>query len=83
MCTEVCHAKAPLCFHFFLHVEEYYDIEHEGTEEEPGDKESNKQNTESVSRARRHVGAPDHGGYQRLMATGEHVTGEERGTGMA
>ena len=62
-------------------AEDYYDIEHEVIGEEP----KNKQNSSAQSRARRHVGAPDHGGYQRLMATGSIVTslGEENNTGPA
>lgn len=62
-------------------VEDYYDLEHEVSREEP----KNKQNSSVQSQARRHIGAPDHGGYQRLMATGSIVTslGEENNTGPA
>jgi len=72
------------CFSPFL-AEDFYDIEHEDTKEEQEEKETSSQNASAHSRERRHVGAPDHGGYQRLMATGSIMTslGEESNTGPA
>lgn len=65
--------------------EDFYDIEHEVTEGESVDKKDSSQNSSAKSQFKRHVGAPDHGGYQRLMATGSIVTslGEENNTGPA
>ena len=66
-------------------AEDYYDVEHEDTEAKPEKSESGKQNSSEHSQAKRHVGAPDHGGYQRLMATGSIMTslGQENNTGPA
>jgi len=76
-------------------TEDYHDIEREVTGEQPSgsDKNTSSSGTEKAasknssgnSRERRHVGAPDHGGYQRLMATGSVVTalGEENNMGPA
>ena len=82
-----------VCVYIYL-IEDYWNTEHEITGEEPsgsdknnstgGEKASSK-NSSAQSRERRHVGAPDHGGYQRLMATGSVVAslGEENNTGPA
>lgn len=58
-------------------------MEHESTEKDRQEKKNNQENTSSQARAKRHIGAPDHGGYQRLMATGSIMTslGEENNTG--
>ena len=70
--------------YFFYLPEDYYDIEREVTGEQPSGSNKNtnssgaekaaSENSSATSRERRHVGAPDHGGYQRLMATGSVVT---------
>ena len=77
---------------FYL-TEDYEDIERKVTGEQSSgsDKNTNSRGAEKAAsknsnthaRRRRHVGAPDHGGYQRLMATGSVVTalGEENNTG--
>lgn len=69
----------------FVSAEDYFNLEHESTEKDLREKENNQENTSSEARAKRHIGAPDHGGYQRLMATGSIVTslGEENNTGPA
>lgn len=77
----------------FCLTEDYQDIEREVTGEQASDSDKNTNssgaekaastNSSAHVRERRHVGAPDHGGYQRLMATGSVVTslGEENNTG--
>lgn len=62
--------------------EDYQDMEHENPGVETGS-ESHSKNISKNSRMKRHVGAPDHGGYQRLIATGSVVTslGEESNKG--
>lgn len=59
--------------------ENFYDIEHKVTENDPENKGNRKQNSSAQSQRKRHVGAPDHGGYQRLIATGSIMAtlGEE------
>ena len=71
--------------HLFVFAEDYFSLEHESTEKDLQEKEKKKENTSSQARAKRHIGVPDHGGYQRLMATGSIVTsvGEENNTGPA
>lgn len=58
--------------------EDFQDIEHESLREETGSKPNSKNST-FTSRRKRHIGAPDHGGYQRLISTGSMATslGEE------
>ena len=60
-------------------AENFYDIEHKVTENDPENKGNRKQNSSAQSQRKRHVGAPDHGGYQRLIATGSIMAtlGEE------
>ena len=67
--------------HLFVFAEDYFNLEHESTEKDV----QGKENTSSQARAKRHIGVPDHGGYQRLMATGSIMTslGEENNTGPA
>lgn len=96
--SEIAHIKykkviATFISTLFYLTEDYKDIEHEVTGEQPSgsDKNTNSSGAEKAAsknasahaRERRHVGAPDHGGYQRLMATGSVVTalGEENNTG--
>ena len=78
----------------FYFTEDYWEFEHEVTGEEPsssdknnstGSEKASSKNSSAHSRERRHVGAPDHGGYQRLMATGTVVASlaEENNTGPA
>lgn len=66
----------------FYFTEDFWEFEHEVTGEEPSDSDKNNstgaekasgKNSSAHSRKRRHVGAPDHGGYQRLMSTGTVV----------
>ena len=71
--------------HLFVFAEDYFNLEHESIEKDVQEKENKQENTSSQARAKRHIGVPDHGGYQRLMATGSIVTslGEENNTGPA
>ena len=63
---------------FIAFSEDFQDIEHESLREETGSKPNSKNST-FTSRRKRHIGAPDHGGYQRLISTGSMATslGEE------
>ena len=71
--------------HLFVFAEDYFNLEHESIEKDVQEKENKQENTSPQARAKRHIGVPDHGGYQRLMATGSIVTslGEENNTGPA
>ena len=51
-------------YHNFLFSEKYWDLEHQNVSE-PG---ANKAKLKRPFK--RHIGAPDHGGFQRLIATG-------------
>ena len=69
-------------FIFVSLLEDFQDIEH-GVPGEVPVSEPNRKISSSDSRRKRHIGAPDHGGYQRLIASGSMVTslGEENNKG--